>query len=627
MNIQSFNKKVKAKLVWLTAISAPLLLGGAGSVLFTACSDTWDDHYDNKGTMAKEGSLWQVIKQDANLSNFATVIEGCGYDKSLASSQVFTVFAPTNDHFSSAEAAELVQAYNQEKGKVNDEDNTVIKEFLQKHIALFKHSVSASSNDSLVMMNGKYAILTHDKFGGQNILSSNQLCTNGVLFTIANKAEFFPNVFEYTRKDADLDSLSSFLYNSRFYRKEFQAKNSVAGDIVDGKTIYLDSVFKQQNDLFDSEFLEARIDQEDSTYMMVAPTNEVWRQLVDEYSNYFNYADNTKDRDSVAYTNTRLAIMRGTIFSRTINTDAQLRDSAMSTSACAGQYRASYWGTPISHYYQYGDGTGFSKQKPLEPGGVLADAEHIVCSNGEILKTNQWNINPLNTFYQWIVIEAENQRSLKEVSKVANSSTGEDEESVIPTARQVLSDNSFYGKVWGGNFVEFVPTRATVNPSVTFNIRNVLSNIGYDIYLVTAPALANDSNATDIQRLPTKMRCTLGFNDQSGTPQQDIIQSSIETVPDVVNYLLLAEDYKFPVCSYGLEEDEPQVTLKLETRVSSTEQRTNKFTRTMMIDCIMLVPHGMSFVEKTTDDTGLEIPTRFLVSPHGDGIVYWMPTK
>ena len=627
MNIQSFNKKVKAKLVWLTAISAPLLLGGAGSVLFTACSDTWDDHYEGKGTMAKEGSLWQVIKQDANLSNFASVIEGCGYDKSLASSQVFTVFAPTNDHFSASEAAELVQAYKQEKGKVNDEDNTVIKEFLQNHIALFNHSISASSNDSLVMMNGKYAILTHDKFGGQQILTSNKLCTNGVLFTIADKAEFFPNVFEYTRKDPDLDSLRSFLFNSRFYRKEFQAKSSVAGDIVDGKTIYLDSVFKQQNDLFDYDFLEARIDQEDSTYIMVAPTNEVWRNLVDEYSNYFNYADNTKDRDSVYYTNTRLAIMKGTIFSRTVNTDAQLRDSAMSTSACAGQYRVSYWGTPISHYYQYGDGTGFSQQKPLEPGGVLADGERIICSNGEVLKTNKWNINPLNTFYQWIVIEAENQRSLKEVSKVANSSTGEDEESVIPTNRQVLSDNSYYGRVWGSNFVEFVPTRATVNPSVTFNIRNVLSNIGYDIYLVTAPALANDSNATDIQRLPTKMRCTLGFNDQSGTPQQDIIQSSIETVPDVVNYLLLAEDYKFPVCSYGLEEDEPQVTLKLETRVSSTEQRTNKFTRTMMIDCIMLVPHGLSIVEKETDETGLEIPTRFIISPHGDGIFYWMPTK
>jgi hypothetical protein len=319
--------------------------------------------------------------------------------------------------------------------------------------------------------------------------------------------------------------------------------------------------------------------------------------------------------------------MKGTIFSRTVNTEAQLRDSAMSTSACAGQYRLSYWGTPFSHYYQYGDGTGYSKQKPLEPGGVLSASEKITCSNGEVLKANQWNISPLQTFYQMIVIEAENTRSLKEVSKVPNSNTGEDEESVIPTTRQVLSDNAYYGRVWGNSFVEFVPTRATVNPSVTFNIRNVLSNIGYDIYLVTAPALANDSNATEIQRLPTKIRCTLEYNNQNGTPQQDIIQSTIENTPDVVDYMLLAEDYKFPVASYGLTEDEPQVTLKVETRVSSGEQRNNVFTRTMMIDCIMLVPHGISVVEKETDESGKEIPTRFIVSPHADGVAYWLPTK
>ena len=593
------------------------------SLAFTACSDTWDEHYDSQAVGVQEGSLWQAIKQDANLSNFASVVEACGYDKSLASSQVFTVFAPTNDHFSTADAAELIAAYNAEKGLVNDDDNTVVKEFLQNHIALFNHSVSASSNDSLVMMNGKYAKLTGSPFGTSHITSSNLHYENGVLFTIDNQVDYFPNVFEYVRKDADLDSLRSFLYNSRFYRKEFQPENSVAGGFVDGKTVYLDSVFQQQNDLFDYNFLQARLNQEDSTYWMIAPTNQVWTQLMDEYSKYFNYDDAVADRDSLAYTNPRLAIMQGTILSRTNNSDAAIADSVLTTNALERYtYRDLYWGSSKLHYYQYGDATGQSQQKPTATGGVLSGTQNVACSNGQVMKASQWNIDPLNTFQRWIIVEAENQGSVRELSKVYDTSLRDTVETITPKPRSVESDNAYYGKVWNNSFVEFEPSRTTVNHSVTFNIVNsldnkgcVLSNFGYDIYLVTAPALANDSNATDIQRLPTVLRCTLGYHNQSGAEVEQQLVSSVTTTPDEVNYLLLAEDFKFPVASYGLEEESPQVTLKVETRVSSTQQNNHTRTRTMMIDCIMLVPHGASKVENG----------RFYIEPHGDGVGYeWL---
>ena len=587
------------------------------ALTFMACSDTWDDHYDGVAAGVEEGSLWQAIKQDANLSNFASVVEACGYDKSLASSQVFTVFAPTNDHLSQAEASELIAAYNAEKGKVSDEDNTVVKEFLQNHIALFNHSVAESRSDSLVLMNGKYTTISSGQINGTPILTSNRLYSNGVLFTVGGQVNYFPNVFEYLRKDADLDSIASFFYNSRYYRKEFVPKKSVAGGFVDGKTVYLDSVFVQQNDLFDYDFLEAILNSEDSTYWMVTPTNEVWAKLVEEYTPFFNY-DNTVDkRDSLVYTNPRLAIVKGTIFNRTNNTDKALQDSAFSTSAVQFAARQRMWGEDWLHYYQFGDGTGLNLLKPYGEGGVFNATENIACSNGQVMKTHQWNFNPMNTFYQWIIVEAEGQGSIQELSKVKNTSTNEMEETVSPVSRIVNNDNQFYGMVSGGRFVEFQPLKPNNNHTVKFNIRNVLSNIGYDIYLVSAPALANDSNATAVQRLPTKLRCTLGFNDQTGAHKDDIIQSSITTTPDVVDYLLLAEDYKFPCCSYGLEEDEPQVTLTLETRVSSTEQRTQKFTRTMMIDCIMLVPHGAAAV---TDDL-------FMIMPHADGVVYTIKRK
>ena len=99
------------------------VIGLALAVLtFAACSDTWNDHFDNKGEGMNDQTLWQAISQNGNLSNFAKVVQACGYDKSLNSSQVFTVFAPTNDEFSAEEANELIEAYNAEKGKVTEDE-------------------------------------------------------------------------------------------------------------------------------------------------------------------------------------------------------------------------------------------------------------------------------------------------------------------------------------------------------------------------------------------------------------------------------------------------------------------------------------------------------------------------
>ena len=584
------------------------------ALTFMACSDTWDDHYDKKGEGTNDATLWQAISQNGNLSNFAKVVQACGYDKALNSSQVFTVFAPTNDNFSAQEAEELIAGYNAEKGKVMDDDNTVIKEFIQNHIAMYNHSVSPMRDDSLVMMNGKNMFLTSGSFGGNQILSSNVHYNNGVLFTIQGKAQYFPTVFEYLRKDADLDSIASFFYNTRFYRKEFVPGRSVAGGLENGKTVYLDSVFVQQNDLWD--YLWAYTNEEDSTYWMVVPTNQVWKQLIEEYEPYFNYDKNVSFRDSMAYTLPRMAIVNGTTFSRTVNTDSHLTDSALSTSAAETYTSREYmWGNKNLHYYQFGGKSAVNTQKPLSATGIFTGTDDVVCSNGLVRKTNDWKINKLNTFYQWIIIEAEEGSSVKEVSKQENSTTHDMEPTIKAVTRRVMSDNRFNGKVWSNAFVDFQQQKTTVNHTVTFNIRNVLSNIPYDIYLVTAPALANDSNATEAERIPCKMECAIYYHDQNGETQRTSLKSSFSNNPNIMDYILLSDaekGFSFPTATYGLTEAEPQITLELKTKVSSSELRTKKFDRTMRIDCIMLVPHGISNVDEE----------RFEIAPHGDGDIY-----
>ena len=605
------NKKIYTKVLGL-ALAA---------LTFTACSDTWDDHYEGMSEGVLQGSLWQAIEKDGNLSNFASVMRACGYDKSLASSQVFTVFAPTNDNFTAEEAAELIAAYNEEKKTVNEDDNTIIKEFVKNHIAMYTHSVAPGVTDSLMMMNGKRMLFSQNSIAGTPIIAekSNLHYQNGMLFVVGKEIDYMPNIFEYLRKDPELDSLRSFMYSNHFYRKEFEPSLSVPGGIEQGKTVYLDSVFSQVNELFNGTFLNARLTDEDSTYWMVAPTNEAWTRLIEEYEPYFNYHPQTVDRDSFAYTFPRLAIMTGTIFSETLNRENALQDSARSTKAVSGESRESKWGWRILRYNQFGDGTGYSNHKPLQAGGVLegiknaADERNVSCTNGIVKKTAQWNINPLNTFKQVLSVHATSRSAIQEMSKAQNESTKELEEIITLTSLDVPPTSPYYGYVPGNRFMQFFPKKSQ-NVFFRVNLTDVLSNMGYDVYMVTAPILANDSNATAAQRLPSKFKAYMCYKNADGKKDSTLLVEKKVVNTDIIDYIKLADDFKFPFCTYGLRESTPQVSLRIETDVTAFEARKNTYTRIMNIACFLLVPHGVAW----TDDQN------FYIMPHGDGETFYL---
>ena len=597
---------------------------------FTACSDTWDEHYEGTVADVTQTSLWEAIKQNPNLSNFASVVEATGYDKSLGSSQVFTVFAPLNANFSKEQADALIAEFKQQKQKVNDEDNTVIKEFIQNHIALYNYSVSENSNDSIVLMNGKFALLQAGKISNSSFESTNKVYQNGVLYTLNSTVNYADNVFEYMRKDADLDSAYQFFYNSLFYRKEFLPELSVEGGIDDeGRTIYLDSVFRQRNNL---DNVVGRIGSEDSTYWMVVPTNEVWADLLQKYEPYFHYDKNVGSllvegtRDSLIYTNPRLAIMRGTAFSRTINegyfsgtkTGLTINDSIYSFNALTSyNNRTLAYGAPFN-YYQY-----FA---PMAANGVLNESDKVECSNGRLMKVRNWKLNELQTFNQWVVVEAESSGSIKEIKKMVDSKG--DSINMANAISLPVNIDKFRQKVWNNRFVEFEPNGTNVNPEITFNISNVLSNMGYDIYLVSAPALANDSNATDKQSLPTSIQVELSYHNEDGTTVKERLQSKVDVRGDIMDYVLLAEDFKFPVCTWGVREVEPITTMTIKNRVTATQVKNGTYTKTMRVDCLLLVPHGtLELTEALPEDSS--IPQSYwgtpgvLMYPHGKDGIHW----
>ena len=545
---------------WLLAIGYWLMAIG-----FTACSDQWDDHYADDAQLS--GTLWTAMKQAPDLSNFCRVIEATGYDARLASSQMFTVFAPTNAHLTAEEAERLVSRYQQEKADgARDADNQVIRQFVQNHIALFNRSVSSLTNDTVKMMNGKYEVLTHDAFGNTRLLSSNQYVSNGVLYTIDQPEPYFANVFEALSQTGRTDSLYRFLSSYNVY--EFDAAESVAGDIVNGKTVYLDSVFHLTNSLLRQY---GNINREDSSYLALAPTNEAWQQMYDEYIHYFNYANSTSKRDSMVLTHTRRAIADGTIFN--LNAQPSPADSLISTA-----YQTLYRNRP-----NYADERYYVYYHPYANGGALSGAEAVKCSNGQVLVQPQWNIDKRRTFFQQVKVEAEQTRYIDTIVQAREPLS----------QRAVPVSSAFYGKVSDNSFVEAQPLTTSSSTSVTYNIPDQLSNIGYDLYCVFVPAIAYNENASDDDRLPCRVRFTLTYRNQADSVTSTTLRRpsdnsvNFETQPDVVDTVLVASNLQFPTCALDL--DEPQVTLRVQSNVTSS--LSSRYTRTLRLDCIMLKPH------------------------------------
>jgi hypothetical protein len=151
----------------------------------------------------------------------------------------------------------------------------------------------------------------------------------------------------------------------------------------------------------------------------------------------------------------------------------------------------------------------------------------------------------------------------------------------------------------------------------------VLSNIGYDIYLVTAPTLAADTNASSERRLPVILNATLNMPGKGSVALETANpklkkNTDFVTTTDSVDYLLLAEDFKFDYCTEDVGDEGMQVTLTLKTNVSNSQVRNKLYTRNLNLDCILLVPHGTFYVvDELPETTPYAGTPGIMMFPHG----------
>lgn len=257
----------------------------AGILTAASCSDFKDyNEVPTDALPAGNQTLWQNIQQNADLTDFASLVKQAGFDTELDKTKSFTVWAPKNNSFLVSDYQNLSQA-------------DLLQQFVKNHVAEYGHQASGAVSKRIHTLNEKSYTFEGDgtqySFNGIAISKANQPSNNGLLHIMDGAAPFRPNLYEYLKTREGIDSLRNHFI--RYEQTYLDAANSVKGPMVDGVQTYIDSVMVTSNSLVSS--LNARLTNEDSTYTFIMPTDSAFQMMYNRVKSYYNYIGTTLMHD------------------------------------------------------------------------------------------------------------------------------------------------------------------------------------------------------------------------------------------------------------------------------------------------------------------------------------------
>lgn len=248
----------------------------AGTLLATtACSDFSDyNTIPDNGIETSNKTLWETIKSNGELTQFAAIIEKAGYIDNLNSSRFVTVWAPKDGTYKADSVLNL-------------SDKEALNYFVKHHVADYAHRTVDAANQPVVMtLDKKLHPFSEGSFGRVSMLEKNIPASNGVLHVLNSNDPFFYNISESISDLENCDNFSAFI--GKFHRETLDKANSVIGPVIDGKQTYLDSVIVVSNDYFTSTW-RAKLESEDSLYTILAPTDKAWNDAYSRISPLYRY--------------------------------------------------------------------------------------------------------------------------------------------------------------------------------------------------------------------------------------------------------------------------------------------------------------------------------------------------
>lgn len=586
----------KNKYIRITMLVATMLA-------IASCSE-FDDY--NKAvsdtTVSGNQTLWENIKQNAQLSEFKSLVERAGFSEELNTTHYYTVWAPLNNTFdiSSYEAMD------------NDQ---LLRLFVKNHIANYSHNATGNMKERVMMLNEKqynFVGSSNYQFDGVDVMDVNIPNSNGVLHTLKGEAKFYPHLYEFITeptmsKDKNIDLLRD--YFMRYQQTYLDEEKSVIGPIVNGMQTYVDSVMVTTNSLWDA--LNIKMLSEDSSYTFLMPTNEAWEKTHERIKSYYSYSPVVKAEAFVLKGNTVDIDQNPNILSNWDATKAAYWQDSISLQHLTNNlaysnndaYNTRLAGKPSVYP---GDTLRTTTRNKLSNGTeILAQAkEEIQMSNGKALIVDNLAMLPWETYAPKRTFSAT--RSDLRARVVQNPSVVRVEDP-NPEVVQLEDGATSFSYLW------ISPESVYDSPELDMYLPNVLSTT-YDIYCIFVPQSASLKNA-DVKTLPNRVSFKLNYCDANGNLQEKVFLDErpengaqfMKDFPRVrdnatnhnmiwgftnntskVDTLYIGE-FTFPACYYGLEEGfSPNI--KVITSVASNTYTRRAFTSDMRIAGFILKP-------------------------------------
>jgi uncharacterized surface protein with fasciclin (FAS1) repeats len=258
-----------------------LFVSASAVMLIAACNKMTDEHNDVTDGALKM-NLMELINETPDLSFFAKYLRETGYDKELASSKSFTVFAPANSSFAAVDP-----------GIINNPG--LLKKFIANHIAtqLFR-TTTTTTHTRIEMLGGKYNNMLGTKIEDATITTADKYVSNGILQIINGSLPALDNCWEFMSNNS-LAPVKQSAFMQSLFRNVFDTTNAIVigVDPNTGDPIYqpgTDSVF---TNLFWSRVHDLRNEKKQYTYFMLE--DAAWDVEVNKFTPYFltNTADST----------------------------------------------------------------------------------------------------------------------------------------------------------------------------------------------------------------------------------------------------------------------------------------------------------------------------------------------
>ncbi len=568
---------------------------GLLACLFSSCSDfsSYNSVVESSNPSA-DRTLWENISAKGELSDFAQILQAVGYDAVLNAPTTYTVWAPVNGTFNKDSIMALAQDAKTKK--------KVIEQFVYDHLANYSH-LESDPNDTVVYMLSKKLI----RFSGKNTNSLtfdgkainwgddafNTPSSNGILYTLNGMVPFRPNAYENIFSDKSQYGIADSHFNAyvkRYERIVLDKDASVKGEIVNGNQVYDDSVTVTTNSFVTSySHLNAELNNEDSLYTIIIPTDAAWQKAYDKIKSYYNYITPIKYQN-LSSTSTDFAGKKGgtcpttstgkaTILSASAGVDA---NNAATLSAAPSdaeiQDTKAYWTDSIAKRWIVRN-SAFSennrKYNSKLVSGTAFTEEDTLFSTSENKLTGLQQLDKVTVLRQKLsngharVISEYPFRASETYAPVIKtripgrvvSTSGYGAETI--TLERRFFDDKFCKLDDDEVNLKYVraslPEGSNYAPEMDFYLPDVLSTT-YDIYAVVVPAIVDGSP------LPYTLRFDLHYTDANNQPQTgrfdgETLQTTIakiskvkafENDPAKVDTLYLGQ-FTFPICYYGTD--------------------------------------------------------------------------